>query len=37
MEGKGVEAHVIVENSPESFATGVDAQLQKALEIVKTL
>jgi len=37
IEGKGVEPDVTVENSPESLATGVDPQLAKALEVVKTL
>jgi C-terminal processing protease CtpA/Prc len=37
LEGKGVEPDVTVENSPESLASGVDTQLGKALEVVKTL
>lgn len=37
IEGKGVEPDMIVENSPESLATGVDTQLQKALEVVNAL
>ncbi len=37
IEGKGVEPHVARENTPESLATGVDAQLEKALEVVRTL
>ncbi len=37
IEGKGVEPHVPRENTPESLATGVDAQLEKALEVVRTL
>ena len=37
IEGKGVEPDMIVENSPESLATGVDTQLQKALAVVNTL
>ena len=37
IEGKGVAPDVIVENSPESLATGVDAQLQKALEVANML
>ncbi len=37
IEGKGVEPDVIVENTPESLATGVDTQLKKALEALKTL
>ncbi|MGC2530533.1 MAG: S41 family peptidase [Candidatus Acidiferrum sp.] len=37
IEGKGVEADVPIENSPESLAAGVDNQLQAALEVVNTL
>ena len=37
IEGKGVEPHVAVENSPESLATGVDTQLETALELARTL
>jgi C-terminal processing protease CtpA/Prc len=37
IEGKGVEPHVAVENTPESLATGVDTQLEKALELARTL
>jgi len=37
IEGKGVEPDVPRENTPESLATGVDAQLEKALEVVRTL
>ncbi len=37
IEGKGVEPDVIVENSPASLATGADNQLEKALDVVKTL
>ena len=37
IEGRGVEPDVIVENSPESLAAGVDTQLQRALEIVSAL
>ncbi len=37
IEGKGVEPDVAVENSPELLAMGVDTQLGKALEVVKTL
>jgi len=37
IEGRGVEPDVRVENSPELLATGVDGQLEKALEVVKTL
>ena len=37
IEGKGVEPDVPVVNTPESLAAGVDTQLEKALEVVKTL
>ena len=37
IEGRGVEPDVAVENLPESLATGVDVQLEKALEVVRTL
>ncbi len=37
IEGKGVEPDVTVENTPESLATGVDTQLEKALEVIKAL
>src|SRR6266851_10167851 len=37
IEGQGVEPDVIVENSPESLAAGVDNQLRAALEVVNTL
>ena len=37
IEGKGVEADVTVENSAETLAAGSDHQLDKALELVKTL
>ncbi len=37
IEGKGVKPDVLIENTPESLAAGVDTQLQKALETVKTL
>jgi carboxyl-terminal processing protease len=37
IEGKGVEPDVAVENSPETLAAGVDAQLQSAIEIVNGL
>jgi C-terminal processing protease CtpA/Prc len=37
IEGKGVEPDVVVENTPEVLASGIDAQLQKALEVVTTL
>ncbi len=37
IEGKGVQPDLTVENTPESLGTGVDAQLEKALELVSTL
>src|SRR6266852_3964449 len=37
IEGKGVEPDFVVENSPESLAAGSDAQLEKALEILRAL
>ena len=37
IEGKGVEPDFVAENSPESLAAGSDEQLEKALELVKTL
>src|SRR6266581_4075863 len=37
IEGKGVEPDVIIENTPESLAAGVDTQVEKALDVVKTL
>ncbi|MCI0349053.1 MAG: S41 family peptidase, partial [Acidobacteriales bacterium] len=37
IEGKGVEPDVSIENSAESLAAGVDAQLGKALEVVTAL
>jgi len=37
IEGRGVEPDVPVENTPQSLAAGVDTQLEKALETVKTL
>ncbi len=37
IEGKGVEPDVSIENSAESLAVGVDAQLGKALEVVTIL
>ena len=37
IEGTGVEPDVGVENSPESLAVGIDAQLEKAKEVVQTL
>jgi carboxyl-terminal processing protease len=37
IEGKGVQPDISVENSPESLAAGVDAQLQKAEELIQHL
>lgn len=37
IEGIGVEPDVVVENSPESLAMGVDTQLETAIELAKTL
>jgi carboxyl-terminal processing protease len=37
IEGAGVEPDVGIDNSPESLATGFDAQLEKAKEVVQTL
>jgi len=37
IEGKGVEPDFLVENSPESLGAGVDTQLDRALEVVKSL
>ena len=37
IEGRGVEPNVTVENSPESLAAGIDSQLEKAMEVVKTI
>src|SRR5882762_7310757 len=37
IEGKGVEPDVAIENTPESLASGVDTQLNKALEVVQAL
>jgi len=37
IEGKGVEPDIDIENSPDSLAAGVDSQLEKAFEVVKTL
>jgi C-terminal processing protease CtpA/Prc len=37
IEGKGVEPDVEVENSAEFLASGTDVQLDKALQVVKTL
>ena len=37
IEGKGVEPDFVVENSPDSLGAGVDTQLDRALEVVKSL
>lgn len=37
IEGKGVEPDLVVENSPDSLGAGVDTQLNRALEVVKSL
>ena len=37
IEGKGVQPDIFVENSPESLAVGIDAQLEKAKELVQHL
>jgi carboxyl-terminal processing protease len=37
IEGKGVEPDFIAENSPESLGAGADPQLDKAIEVVKSL
>jgi carboxyl-terminal processing protease len=37
IEGKGVEPDFVVENSPDSLGAGVDRQLDRALEVVKSL
>jgi C-terminal processing protease CtpA/Prc len=37
IEGTGVQPDVPIENSPESLGTGVDTQLEKALQTVKAL
>lgn len=37
IEGKGVEPDFLVENSPESLGAGADTQLDRALEVVKSL
>jgi carboxyl-terminal processing protease len=37
IEGKGVEPHFAIENTPESLASGVDTQLDKAIEVVQSL
>lgn len=37
IEGKDVEPDVVVENSLESLGVGVDTQLEKALQTVRSL
>lgn len=37
IEGKGVEPDFVAVNSPESLGAGADTQLDKALEVVKSL
>src|SRR5215472_13484300 len=37
IEGRGVEPDVSIENSPERLAEGLDAQLEKALEVARSL
>jgi C-terminal processing protease CtpA/Prc len=37
IEGKGLDPDLLAENSPESLGAGADSQLDKALEIVKSL
>ncbi len=37
IEGKGVEPDVAIENTPESLASGVDTQLDKAMHVVRAL
>src|SRR6266513_3410236 len=37
IEGSGVLPDVSVENSPEALAAGIDAQLEKALDLVKAI
>ena len=37
IEGTGVQPDVSLENSPESLAAGIDAQLEKAKEVVQNL
>ncbi len=36
IEGQGVTPDITVENTPESLATGIDLQLEKAIEVAKT-
>ena len=37
IEGKGVQPDIFVENSPESLAVGIDAQFEKAKELIQHL
>jgi len=37
IEGKGVEPDFLVENSPDSLGIGIDSQLDRALEVVRSL
>jgi len=37
IEGTGVEPDVAVENTPQSLASGIDRQLDKAIEVVQAL
>jgi len=37
IEGTGVQPDVSLKNSPESLAAGIDAQLEKAKEVVQNL
>jgi len=37
IEGKGVEPDFLAENSPESLGAGADNQMDKAVEVVKSL
>ena len=37
IEGNGVEPDFVVDNSPESLGAGADAQLDKAVDLIRTL
>ena len=37
IEGKGVEPDLIVDNAPDSLGAGIDTQLGRALEVIKSL
>jgi C-terminal processing protease CtpA/Prc len=37
IEGKGVYPDVAPENTPVSLASGIDAQLDKSIEVVQSL